>query len=323
MFATVAVAALASFAAWWARRPGAQAPNAAPERPERAGFARPREPAPLLWDDDDPPDMSVFASSRMTSLLERDGPPTGDRVRQEAIEFQRQWENVRSERPEFVLPQPPNGTDSESPDLSLAKSKIERLRMLPIPKWIGAVLPLWSRPAWTAAELDLVQAVADALGPYGAPEVTFVAGGSSENRTALTELSRWFRDLVSEDAVLASLIYTLDDGPYVGFPDPGGPSALVGGVRLAPDLRIELVRLADPREQGSFVFRALRDDGREISARLVSKDATWAIDDVELSKKSPTELGAYGWKVHFLADGEYGHLYVAQDGRLRFYFISW
>lgn len=259
----------------------------------------------------------------MATLFQEDGPVTGDQVREEVIALDRQWQQLQSELEEFETRFERSKPDSDSPNLQSPTSKFERMRMFPVAMWIGHIVPLWSRRQWSAEELDLARAVTDALQPYGAPEVAFVAGGSNENRAALSGLSVWFRDLVSDDSVLASLIYTLDDGPYVGLPDPGGPSDILGDVQLAPNLLIELALLSDPSEHGAFLFRALRDDGQELWARLVSKDPTWSIEDIEFSETAPADLGPYGWKVNFVADGEYGHLYVARDGRLRFYFISW
>ena len=45
--------------------------------------------------------------------------------------------------------------------------------------------------------------------------------------------------------------------------------------------------------------------------------------EATLAQREPTPLGAYGWKLHLTADGEYLHLYVAADGSFLFYFHSW
>ncbi len=196
-----------------------------------------------------------------------------------------------------------------------------RLRGMFVPKIIDQLKPLWDKDEWTRAETELAQETGAYCREIGAPELSFSHGSQKANRDNLARLVAWFRDHCSEPAGYASMILTMDTGPFGGLAVPRGVALSKKDEQTFGDgLALQLCRMREAREP--WVLR-VQKGGRVLWSRVVSRAPDGVISELKLSHKEPTDVGSYGWKLHLLAHGEYLHLYVGPDGRFLFYFHSW
>jgi hypothetical protein len=197
----------------------------------------------------------------------------------------------------------------------------EERRLAPlVPPLMAELRPLWKAEAWHPGDLELARGTMRLCARLGAPPVPF-GPDATANQRSLALLAGWFRDYVATPGGMAAMILTFDDGPFLGLPLPEGATAeVVGRQPFGDGLELQVGRL--PAGEERSVVRATKG-GRELWSRVLSRGPDGVIRDAALAGREPTPLGAYGWKLHFVADGEYLHLYVGPDGSLLFYFHSW
>lgn len=202
----------------------------------------------------------------------------------------------------------------------------ERLLYALVPIVMLKLEPLWHAPTWSGEQVELANDAAKIVGRIGgAPVLAFEPGDDAGNRAGLEQLVRWFRGSAARPETLAAMIFTLDDGPFVGLPYAAAP-ALPAVQRQRIDAHTELSLSQVEREGESWVLQGVRD-GEPIWSRVVSGLPIGEVAEVRLLGVAPQELGAYGWHVPFRVDWKYGreqaHLYLDPEGELLFYFLSW
>ena len=225
---------------------------------------------------------------------------------------------------EMSVPEIPERTvEPGTPDARL-KPKLPlatRLRSMLVPKVLEQLEPLWDKDEWTKTETDLAQETGAYCREIGGPELSFSYGSPKANHDRLARLVAWFRDHCSEPAAYASMILTMDTGPFAGLTVPRGVALSKKDEQTFGDgFALQLCRMREATEPWVLRFQK---DGRVLWSRVVSRAPDGVISELKLSHKEPTDVGSYGWKLHLLAHGEYLHLYVGPDGRFLFYFHSW
>jgi hypothetical protein len=218
----------------------------------------------------------------------------------------------KSQRPSAeLLPKLP---ESERPLYSLLPIVLMKLQ------------PLWDSKVWTDEQVALATQGSQIIGKItGAPTVAFKKGSDAANRAEFEKLVRWFHVTEAKPECLAAMIFTMDDGPYVGLPYEA-TGALPATITKALDEHSELRLSKVDREGERWVMQCVRD-GKPVWARVISGMPDGAVADVGFAKTAPAKLGTHGWHVYFWVDWPMGkeqaHMYLDPSGNLLFYFLSW
>jgi len=186
--------------------------------------------------------------------------------------------------------------------------------------------PLWDAKSWTDEQVALATQGSQLIGKVtGAPPVEFKKGSDASNRANLEKLVRWFHATAAKPECLAAMIFTMDDGPYVGFPYEAAapfPTTLTETLDEHAELRLSKIE----REGESWVMQCVRD-GKPIWSRVISGLPDGSVADVGFAKTAPAKLGTHGWHVYFWVDWPMGkeqaHMYLGPDCNLLFYYLSW
>ncbi len=301
------------------------------------------------WEDSAYPDLGPFAASRMTAILLE----TGDDLAAATKEIRELSSSIgigalsaKEETDRLLAGEGLEGLDPEDAEelrrlvalrrarkgpsarIEPALTLAERKRWTSFGMALGMARPLWSVREWGEPEVELGAAFAEVLGSLpGAPSISFSVGDAKANADALARASRFVRTKVGEDRVIAAMIFTMDAGPYVGLPVPEGAGlVVVDSVSLDDELVFDLCRREGDDVAEPFVARCRRGE-KPVFERVLSQAPDGDLVHVEFSGGAPTRLGSYGWKIHLMTRGpggtEYAHLYLAGNGALRFYFVSW
>jgi hypothetical protein len=253
------------------------------------------------------PTFEIFRSSRMFDVMAGDlaAVDLAEMARESAV-IADSLAKAESAAAEFA------GIDKRgrpSAELQPSLPEAERPLYCLLPVVMMVLEPLWTNEHWSEAQVEAARNAAAILGRVaGAPKLHFEAGKDAENRAGLEAVVRWFRATASKPECLAAMIFTMDDGPYVG------------------DTR-ELRLARTDREPEAWVMQCVRGDALEWS-RVVSGLPDGEVARAEFYEDPEAEpLGAYGWHVPFWVDWpageEQAHLYLDANGKLLFYYLSW
>lgn len=179
------------------------------EAPDRAGGAR---SDPLEY-----PTFEAVTSSRMFGLI------GSDRDRVDLAEVAEQLETVgeingtaRSFAEQITGTQ---RSAEPSAELRPTIPAAERFVYALVPLVMMKLEPRWHTPTWSSERVDLANRAARILARIdGTPPLAFETGDDGGNRAGLETLVRWFHAAAGRPETLAPMIFTLDDGPFVGLP---------------------------------------------------------------------------------------------------------
>ena len=195
-----------------------------------------------------------------------------------------------------------------------------------VPPVLQQIRPLAEKPRWSTEDLALARAVASFLSIQArGPRVAFVEGAEQANRLEVWRIADWFRQQCKEPRLYAAMIFTMDDGPFVGL-EWSTQEILESSARveLSNEIALSLAEVPDPQEP--WVLQCIKN-GELLWSRKISDSPQCTVKSVSFSDSQPTPLDEHGWKVHMLADWsggmEYMHLYVGQQGEFLFYYLSW
>jgi len=75
---------------------------------------------------------------------------------------------------------------------------------------------VFKEPPWTEEETDLVVALADLLAEmFDQPGFRIVQRDEVSIRHSLVQIKDWFEEACRDDRILASMLATADDGPFL------------------------------------------------------------------------------------------------------------
>ncbi len=272
------------------------------------------DPEPLVY-----PTFEPFVASRMFKIL-------GDPSTADLDKLSRMVQGIA--RANRVAKEAAPVPSSAGPSALLMPEIAQEQRSIAclIPVVMMKLEPLWTTPAWNPAQVADAHAGAAILALMpDAPRPAFAAGRDADNRAGLEQLVRWYHAKVSRPEWYASMLFTMDDGPYAGLSYESAellPSTAV----LALDEKTELRLCRVERKNEPWVLQAARE-GKPLWSRVLS-----AAPDESVSEVSPIEdpvqrLGPYGWKVQFVATwsggSELAEVFLDPKANLLFYFLSW
>lgn len=196
-----------------------------------------------------------------------------------------------------------------------------------VPVAMMQIEPLWKVEKWTTEHLARAASPLEYLGSIaGAPQLALKEGKDTENHVQLEKLVRWFDDQIAKPELYASMIITMDDGPFVGLPyaKTGVLEARSTAV-LDEKTAMELHLCKDESLPEPWILQVVKA-GKPLWTRVFSGSPRGTISEAELSK-STKHWPRYGWKAFLKIRWSYGsemaYLYLSPKGELCFYFLTW
>jgi len=223
---------------------------------------------------------------------------------------------------EFAPPNPSRISAFLEPEIPDGQRVVASL----VPLVLMRLEALWSTSKWTSDHVALAHTATGVLKQIpDAPQPTFVEGENARNRAGLEELVRWFRAKVSRPEWYAAMIFTMDDGPYIGIPfESTRPLAAESVQRLDEKTELRLCRVE--RENEPWVLQVI-GDGKPLWARVLSAAPDESVSEVSFLDDPVQALGPYGWKVRLVVSWsggrELSEVFLDPKGNLLFYFLSW
>lgn len=195
-----------------------------------------------------------------------------------------------------------------------------------VPLVLIKLQPLWETPAWSDEQVASATQAGTILSKItGTPPLAFKKGEDAHNRADLEKLVRWFDATAAKPEGFAAMIFTMDDGPYVGLPyEASAALPPVETQELDEHLQLRIARVE--REGETCVLQCTRD-GQPLWSRVLSGEPAGQVKSASFAGVEAKKMGPYGWHVYLRADWTYGveqgHLYVDPKGQLICYFLSW
>ena len=203
------------------------------------------------------------------------------------------------------------------------------------PYWIIPMIfyrsrSLFSKKSWTVKEIEEGQLISRFLARLtDKHDLKIEASDQEAFKEGLARLRDWFASMCQDNKTLASMIFTLDDGPFFGGEVDKNQ---VSGLKVVDSVFI-------PDRQASFVIMTSRGEFEPIIIGVQNEDKTirWVkrfsgapkgrISDAILQRPAVVRLEGYGYVLLLMADWKYGHershVYLDESLNLRFYYVSW
>ncbi|MBA7628676.1 hypothetical protein ES703_36171 [subsurface metagenome] len=222
--------------------------------------------------------------------------------------------------------------------ISVTKGVEESMDMEPMRDMKYFIIPLifyktrhlYSKTEWSPEEVKLGSNVSSFLADYVQnPNLRITGSNQHSFREGLEKLANWFSSLCKDNEILASMIFTFDDGPFYG--------ADVSIVNLVDLESVDSIVL--PRTNNRLFLKriegknepmiiSLADSNNEIVwQKILTASPRGKIRSAKFFEKPVVEIEEYGHKVRLLVDWDYGkeccHMYLDESGNMRFYFVSW
>jgi hypothetical protein len=193
---------------------------------------------------------------------------------------------------------------------------------------------LFSKSSWTKEDIKIGQEVGNFLARLVKNSELRIAGTDQESfRKGLARLRGWFVALCQDDRTLASMIFTLDSGPFFGEE--------VDANRIADMKVVESVRIPD--QQASFVLMTDRSQDEPRDERMIigvvgdDRSVRWlkrfsaapkgVIRSATFVRRTIFTVEGYGYVCELMADWTGGmqpsRLYLDESLNLRFYYVRW
>lgn len=203
-----------------------------------------------------------------------------------------------------------------------------------LPYFFYGIRNLYGKDELSDEETELAIHVSKLISEeFGEDGLKIVGRDQEALRTGLECLANWFKELCMNDQALAAMIFTMDDGPFIG--EEVREEALKGAEEVGRAELMDgdghLVLLRTAHRTSPMILSHITSDGNTSWSRRLTAGSD-GIDSAEFAKrkednKSYTELEGFGYRIHLFADwaygNEYGHLYLDENCRLRFYYLSW
>lgn len=156
------------------------------------------------------------------------------------------------------------------------------------------------------------------------PELEIKATNQKSFGRGLQNLRDWFADLTQDNKTLASMIFTMDDGPFFG--QQVDERRFNSWKRLQsapiPGTRAKFVLMTDNRAPEPMIIGVMNADNSLLWARRYSNDSG-TLDNASLSKSSVETVEGYGFLAIMSSGGESSRVYRDEKLGLRFYYVSW
>lgn len=189
---------------------------------------------------------------------------------------------------------------------------------------------LFSKGAWTFQEMEQGRQISRFFAELtGMPSLEIKASEQGAFRQGLVRLRDWFASMCQDNTTLASMIFTLDDGPFFGadidikeFPR----MRLVESAAI-PGKQARFVLMTDGSNPEPMVIGVLNEDKSVRWLKRFSNGPKGRITEAELKKPALYKVEGYGYAVALMTDGTFGrersHVYLDDALNLRFYYVSW
>jgi hypothetical protein len=190
-----------------------------------------------------------------------------------------------------------------------------------VPVVIAQTESAWTKDTISSEELERLRTAAEHLAADDdGLRLDFGDGDPAQRRTELAKLARWLDAAVRRPASYAAMLFTMDDGPFVGLAASSHDGlAVTVLLDLGDSTRLSVGRAATT----GWIMECVKGDRVLWERRFVAKDGG-EFERVEAATKDAVEsLGPYGWRVHLVADGEHAPVYLSASRELLFYFVSW
>ena len=255
------------------------------------------------------PSFSIFQASRMWSVLEPEEP----------LDLQEM-----SDISEGII------RVTKEVEESMDMEPMRDMKYFIIPLIFYKTRHLYSKTEWSPEEVKLGSNVSSFLADYVQnPNLRITGGNQHSFHEGLEKLANWFSSLCKDNEILASMIFTFDDGPFYGA-DVG----IINLVHLESVdsivLQITNNKLLLKRIEGKNepMIISLVDTNNEIAwQKILTASPRGKIRSAKFFEKPIVEIEEYGYKVELLVDWDYGkeycHMYLDESGNMRFYFVSW
>jgi len=271
------------------------------------------------------PSMIPFTSSRMWPVMFGEKPKDFDIA--EAAEMAKGMYEIGTYAEEVAGEYGPSrDEDGPSALLEPPMSDADKAWWSLVPAVMLRLEPLAARSVWGEDDLLVArQAVAFLTARKEVPNFVFRGGNHAANVEVLWKIAAWFRQQCHDPRHFAAMIFTFDDGPFVGL-DWNTKTLLEPSERVALGKEIELRLCQVPDEDEPCIVQCIKE-GKLLWSRRISDAPDCTVRTLRFWRKEPTDLGEYGWKVHMRAKWKYGseylHFYLDREGRFRFYFLAW
>ncbi|AKG23132.1 hypothetical protein [Calothrix sp. 336/3] len=189
---------------------------------------------------------------------------------------------------------------------------------------------LFSKDSWTVEEIEQGQQVSIFLAKLTRrPDLIIESSDREAFRKGLIKLRDWFASMCQDNKTLASMIFTLDDGPFFGSDidkSEYSKMRLVDSVSI-PKKQSSFVLLTDGSKPEPMVIGMLNKDKSVKWLKRFSNAPNGRITKAELQKPAIYEVEGYGYTVALMTDGTSGRessrVYLDESLNLRFYYVSW
>ncbi|TAJ17628.1 MAG: hypothetical protein EPO68_09165 [Planctomycetota bacterium] len=244
---------------------------------------------------------------------------------EDSAEHERSMQEFRERFTPASQPDSP-ASQPAKPDARLPRAPLhETMWFTQLGEVVQYAQPLWKSKTWSADELARAELIDQYLRLLdGAPRMQCRAGAIEQNNKQVDALVRWYWECIDTPATFAKMIFTMDEGPFVGVAlEPSAGLRSVAMRELGESMTLELCSRENEAEP--FAFRLWRDEKVEW-VRVISDSPECTVRHAEFTG-DPRDGGVYGWFVPFAVKWSAGHerasLYLGPKGEFRFYFMSW
>jgi hypothetical protein len=189
---------------------------------------------------------------------------------------------------------------------------------------------LFSKESWTAEEIEQGQQISDFFAKLtGKDELKIKGTGQVTFSEGLVRLRDWFASMCRDNKTLASMIFTLDDGPFLGFNLDINeyPKLRLLESEAIPGAKASFVLMADWTRPDPMIIGVLNEDKSVRWLKRFSNAPRGRIIEAELQKPAVHKLEGYGYVIALMTDGTSGRerssVYLDESLNLRFFYVSW
>ena len=189
---------------------------------------------------------------------------------------------------------------------------------------------LFSKESWSIEEIEQGQQISKFLAKLAdKPDLEIKSSDQETFRKGLVRLRDWFASMCQDNKTLASMIFTLDDGPFIGIDiDVSNfPKMKIIESAPIPGKKASFVLMADGNQPEPIVIGIVNEDKLVRWIKRYSNSPQGRITDSWLQKPAIYRVEGYGYAVALMTEGSSGtersHVYLDESLNLRFYYVSW
>ena len=184
---------------------------------------------------------------------------------------------------------------------------------------------LFTQSEWSAQDIEEGQRISRFFARLtNKPELEIFSAQPGAFRDGLINLRNWYTGLCSHNPSLAEMMFTFDDGPYYGFPLPRARFSELKVLQSAtlPGRTEKFALLTDGKTSNPLFLGVLAQNGAILWAQRLSREAVVPIGWAEMESDSCKKIEGSGYKCYVRA-GEGSNVYLDENLKLRFFFVSW